>query len=401
MSPGSGGERPRVALFSELPTPYRWPIFERLLERDDLDLRVFFCAETESDRSWKFDFRPDHRVRFLPVRTFTFGGRRTVHYHLNPTVLRELRRGRFDAVVLPGYAMSASQLGALYCRATGTPYVMFSETTHLDRRPGPLRLLKQLLVRPLISGARAWLATGILSRRYLVSYGAREDSVFFLPNTPDTAALSEEAGRRRPERDLLRAKLGAGPDPVVLFVARLIGVKRCDLLLDAARTLRERGRAFHLWIAGDGPERGVLERTASEYGLPEVRFLGNVDTSELPGLYAAADMFVLPSDHEPWGAVVCEAAACALPLVLSDRVGAAPDTVTDGENGFCFASGDPNALAGALERLLEDPEQRMRMGARSAERMKRYAHEHLVRQFLEALDRALESGGKTCRPAAS
>jgi glycosyltransferase involved in cell wall biosynthesis len=399
MSPGNQGERPRVALFSELPTPYRWPVFERLLERDDLDLRVFFCAETESDRSWKFDFRPDHRVRFLPVRTFTFTGRRTVHYHLNPTALRELHGGGFDAVFLPGYAMSASQLGAIYCRLTGTPYVMFSETTHLDRRPGPLRLLKQLLVRPLISGADAWLATGVLSRRYLVSYGAQEDSVFFFPNTPDTAALSAEAMRRRPERDLLRAKLGAGAGPVVLFVARLIGVKRCDLLLKAARVLAVRGVGTQLWIAGDGPERDLLERTAHENGLPNVRFLGNVDSAELPGVYAAADVFVLPSDHEPWGAVVCEAAACALPLVLSDRVGAAPDTVTDGENGYCFAAGDPMALAEALERLLEDPEQRLRMGARSMERAKGFAHEHLVRQFLLALDRALESGGKTCRPA--
>ncbi len=70
MSSGSVRTRPRVALLSELPTPYRWPIFARLLDREDLDLRIFFCAETESDRSWEFDFHPDRRVRFLPVRTF-------------------------------------------------------------------------------------------------------------------------------------------------------------------------------------------------------------------------------------------------------------------------------------------------------------------------------------------
>ncbi len=399
----AGGEdgRPRVALLSELPTPYRWPIFKRLLKRDDLDLRIFFCAESESDRSWKFDFRPDDRVRFLPVRTFTWKGRRTIHYHLNPTIIRELRQGRFDVVVLPGYAMSASQLGALYCRLSGTPYVMFSETTQLDRRPGPVRLVKQFLVRPLIAGAKAWLATGHLSRRYLVSYGAREDAVFFFPNTPDVAALSAQAEKQRPNRNQVRAELGAGTAPVIFFVARLIGVKRCDLLLDAARRLKERGISFHLWMAGDGPERSTLERSARENGLSEVRFLGNVESSRLPGLYAAADVFVLPSDHEPWGAVVCEAAACGLPLVLSDRVGAAPDTVADGESGFCFPSGDAVALAGALERLLEDPERRKRMGVRSAELVSGYTHENLVRQFILALDRALESGGKTCRPVVS
>jgi glycosyltransferase involved in cell wall biosynthesis len=390
-----------VALLSELPTPYRWPIFARLLRREDLDLRVFFCARTECDRSWKFDFQPDRRVRFLPVRTLTISGRRTVHYHLNPTILRELRRGAFDAVVLPGYAMSASQLAALYCRLTGTPYVMFSETTQLDRRPGPVRLLKRILVRPLISGAGAWLATGILSRRYLVSYGALESGIFLFPNTPDVAALAAEAERCRPQRGRLRAELGAGSAPVILFVARLIGVKRCDLLISAARLLRERGAAFQVWIAGDGPERCSLERRAAAGGLGDTRFLGNVDSAKLPGLYAAADVFVLPSDHEPWGAVVCEAAACGLPLVLSDRVGAAPDIVASGENGFCFPSGDAVALADALERLLVDPELRKTMGARSAERVARDTHADLERRFLLALDRALELGGKACRPVAS
>lgn len=401
MNPESRPRRPRIALLSELPTPYRWPIFARLLEREDLDLRVFFCARTESDRSWKFDFNPDKRVKFLPVRTFSVTGRRTVHYHFNPTILRELSRGRFDAVVLPGYAMSASQLGAIFCRVTRTPYVMFSETTHLDRRPGPLRLLKRLLVGPLISGAEAWLATGLLSREYLVSYGAREDGVFFFPNTPDVASLSAQAARLRPERDERRAELGAGDAPVILFVARLIGVKRCDLLLKAARLLSERGIAFRVWIAGDGPERAALEESAVRLGLAGTRFLGNVDSGELPALYAAADVFVLPSDHEPWGAVVCEAAACGLPLVLSDRVGAAPDLVVDKESGFTFPSGDEVALADALEQLLVDPELRKTMGAQSALHVSVNTHENLEGRFLMALDRALNAGGKTCRAVVS
>ncbi len=324
-----------------------------------------------------------------------------MHYHFNPTILRELSRGGFDAVVLPGYAMSASQFSALYCRVTRTPYVMFSETTHLDRRPGPVRLLKRLLVGPLISGAKAWLATGLLSRRYLVSYGAREDGVFFFPNTPDVAALGTEATRRRPERNRRRAELGAGDAPVILFVGRLIGVKRCDLLLMAAARLREQGRKFHVWIAGDGPERAALEESAVRLGLGETRFLGNIRSGELPAFYTAADVFVLPSDHEPWGAVVCEAAACGLPLVLSDRVGSAPDAVVDGQNGFCFPSGDHVALADALERLLADPGLRNRMGAESAVRVGVNTHENLEGRFLMALDLALKAGGKTCRPVVS
>ena len=65
-------------------------------------------------------------------------------------------------------------------------------------------------------------------------------------------------------------------------------------------------------------------------------------------LYACADVFCLPSRHEPWGVVVNEAAACGLPLVVTDRVGAGADLVRAGENGTVVAAEDPRALAEAL-----------------------------------------------------
>jgi glycosyltransferase involved in cell wall biosynthesis len=166
-------------------------------------------------------------------------------------------------------------------------------------------------------------------------------------------------------------------------------VKRCDLLLCAAARLAARGLAFDLLIAGDGPERKPLEKQARTLGLDRVRFLGSLPTNKLPELYAAADIFVLPSDHEPWGAVTCEAAACRLPLVLSDRVGAAPDVLEDGVSGHLFPAGDEEALAGALERLLEDPAKRRRMGAMSALRVRDFTHGVSERRFMDALHRAL------------
>ena len=78
-------------------------------------------------------------------------------------------------------------------------------------------------------------------------------------------------------------------------------------------------------------------------------------------------MFALLSEREPWGVVVNEAAACGLPLVLSDRVGAAPDLLRDGENGCLVPYADVDAAAAALSRLAADPDGRRRAGARSRE----------------------------------
>lgn len=374
----------RVGLFSELPTPYRWPIFERLLARPELDLRVFYCAKSERDRDWRFDFRPDSRVRFLPVRTLSLEGKRTIHYHVNPTVFRVLREQRFDVVVFPGYAMFASHAGETWCRWTGTPYVIFSETTPLDRRGAARRLLKRLAIRPLVAGASAWLATGKLSASYLTSYGARPEGVFPFPNTPDLAFFRDGAAAAAPGREALRARLGAADRPAVLFVGRLIGVKRCDVLIRAVARLRREGREAALWIAGDGADRPMLEALVRREGLDSGHFLGSVATAELPALYGAADVFVLPSDHEPWGAVVGEAMASGLPVVASDRVGAAPDLVTEA-NGTVFPAGDEAALAAGLGSLLSDRARLRRMGARSAERIRAYGPEACVGGFLAAV----------------
>ena len=78
---------------------------------------------------------------------------------------------------------------------------------------------------------------------------------------------------------------------------------------------------------------------------------GDVDWERIVELYVAADVFALLSEREPWAVVVNEAAACGLPLVLSDRVGAAHDLLRDGENGVLVAAGDVGGAAAALREL--------------------------------------------------
>ncbi len=101
----------------------------------------------------------------------------------------------------------------------------------------------------------------------------------------------------------------------------------------------------------------------------------------------AADVFALLSRHEPWGVVVNEAAASGLPLLLSDRVGAAPDLLRDGENGFLVPVDDAPAAAEAL-RKLGDAELRRRLGARSAEIARDWGYGPSIENFVAAVREA-------------
>jgi len=100
-------------------------------------------------------------------------------------------------------------------------------------------------------------------------------------------------------------------------------------------------------------------------------------------------VFALLSEREPWAVVVNEAAACGLPLVLSDRVGAAHDLLRDRENGFLVGAGDVDAASTALRRLAADPTLRHAYGARSRELAQDWGYGPSVAGFLAAVREAV------------
>jgi glycosyltransferase involved in cell wall biosynthesis len=110
-----------------------------------------------------------------------------------------------------------------------------------------------------------------------------------------------------------------------------------------------------------------------------------VNQAELPQYYALADVFVLPSENEPWGLVINEVMASGVPVVASGSIGACADLVVEGITGFTYPHGDVAKLAAALAPLLKDGALRTRMGAAARERMRDWSYETCATGILEAL----------------
>jgi glycosyltransferase involved in cell wall biosynthesis len=144
---------------------------------------------------------------------------------------------------------------------------------------------------------------------------------------------------------------------------------------------------------GEGPERARLRHLADELGVRLV-LTGDRPWERIVEAYVAADVFALLSEREPWAVVVNEAAACGLPLVLSDRVGAAHDLLEDGENGALVAAGDVAGAAAALRSLANDPAERRRMGTRSRELVQGWGYGPSVDGFLAAIRAAANHSGR-------
>jgi glycosyltransferase involved in cell wall biosynthesis len=133
----------------------------------------------------------------------------------------------------------------------------------------------------------------------------------------------------------------------------------------------EDARRPYLLFVGDGQLRGELETAAGTLNGKDIRFLGFRNQSELPAFYDLCDVFVLPSHFEPWGLVINEVMNAGKSVIVSDCVGAAPDLVDPGGNGWVFEHGDVAALAGCLRQAITGAEL-ARMGRRSLEIVSRW-----------------------------
>jgi len=176
---------------------------------------------------------------------------------------------------------------------------------------------------------------------------------------------------------------------VFLYSAKLLPRKDPLTLLRAYERMRRRDRAVIVFM-GEGLLREELERYAREHDLTDgVRFIGFINQREIPKHYAMSDAFVLPSVYEPRGAVINEAMACGLPVVVTDHCGSLGDIVQENDNAFVYAAGDADALAQHLDTLTGDDAMRARMAQRSREIISNWDFRRGVagvRQMLEWLD---------------
>lgn len=215
-------------------------------------------------------------------------------------------------------------------------------------------------------------------RRHIVEQGWPAERAHYLPNFVDATRMP--AIRRG---DLQTA----GDTFTLLALGRLHRNKGFDTLL---RALVDLPRSM-LWLAGAGPEEGALKALARELGVEKrVRFLGWRD--DVAALFAACDLFVCSSRHEPLGNMVIEAWAQDRAVVAAAAAGPAA-LVRDGENGLVVPVDDPSALSAAIRRCMNEPELRRRLA--QAGRMSyeaSYTEAAVVAQYRAFFDRIAGSG---------
>jgi glycosyltransferase involved in cell wall biosynthesis len=219
----------------------------------------------------------------------------------------------------------------------------------------------RLGLRWTVRSARAQVAVSQAVRETVERAAGPLSGPVVIPNAVDV-----ERFVTLPPRAAAREAFGLPPGaPVVGFAGRLTPVKGPQVLVEAAPLLLREAPEARIVIAGEGPLRPALEDAARAAGLAErVRFPGAVPDVRV--VMAAADVWAVPSLEEGGGIVALEAMAAGLPLVASD-VGGQRETVEPGLTGIRVPPGEPEALARALARLLDDGDLARRLGTAARE----------------------------------
>lgn len=172
-----------------------------------------------------------------------------------------------------------------------------------------------------------------------------------IPNAVDTRAFSAPVSEEKKQE--LKATFNKSLGDIFLFTASRLVLSRG--VEDVIRALPHLPLEVKFLIAGDGQDREKLEQIAKEAGVEgRVIFAGHVDHKELPALLQISDVFVRPSIIEGFGNSFVEAFAAGIPVVATP-VGGIPDFLTDSETGVFCRVRDPQSVAEAVRRYLDDP----------------------------------------------
>ena len=373
------------------------PVLRHLAQDPRLDIQVAYCSMKGSDPTYDPEFAATVKWDVPLLEGYEWialpnqgSGSDSFFGLCNFALWKLIASSQFDAVIcLTGYIRASFWLAFLASKFSKTAFLFGTDANSLvprDTRPWKITA-KRLLWPRLYSLADQVVVPSTAAYRLMQTLGIPEERVTLTPYAVDndwwrTQSDLVDRGAVRRSWDI------SASSPIVLFCAKLQPWKRPFDLLRAFAIANITDA--HLVFVGEGPLRRGLEAEAVSLGIgSQVRFLGFVNQSQLPSVYAASDLMVLPSEFEPFAVVVNEASCCGCAVIASDRVGAAQDLIAPVNPSFIYPCGNVDALAQLLKDVLAGSIEFSKYGRAARRRMETWSIRENVSGTVEAIRRAV------------
>lgn len=305
-------------------------------------------------------------------------------------IITQIINSKATIVVIPGYADIAYWFALLSAKLMGKKCIISFDSTESDRpRRVILEVLKKMFVRCFDMG----FCYGSMSNKYLSKLGMAQKRIIVRCQATDHVTIKSIHQEAYSGRSNTIRQHGFSRHNFV-YVGRLSREKNIKTLLFAFAELKKRVSESKDWgmlIVGTGPDAEELASVISENNIMGVHMLGGMSWKEVPKFLALSDVLVLPSYSEPWGLVVNEAMCCGMPVIVSNKCGAAHDIVVNGQNGFIFDPSDQADLADKMSYFILNSDRIADMGSCSMEIIADYTPLHAAEQMTNGILKLLYS----------
>jgi glycosyltransferase involved in cell wall biosynthesis len=330
----------KVLVLTDCPSPYQVELFNEIESQGDCSLEVAYLRSRDPSRQWKAT-----EIRHAAIELDGPGDE----------VTRARESARAADLVVFNYYRHANAERLIGERAQlRTPWCFWGERPGFHQPAWAGRLLRKWKLSKLhASPVPIWGIGKFAVDEYRREFGARR-AYFNLPYFSDLKRFTNSGRREHSERTFL-------------FSGSLIHRKGVDLLAAAFVEVAREFSWVRLQVIGDGELRELLEHALRPVR-ERVEYVGFREWDELPEAYASADVLCVPSRYDGWGLVVPEGLASGLPVIATDRMGAALEFVETGRNGWLIPAGDQSVLVKAMREAAVLP-------ASELDQLGRYARE--------------------------
>ena len=378
----------RLAIVCTHPIQYYVPWFRYLVSNTALDLKVFYLWDfgvTNSfdpgfnqELSWDQPLLEGYEYRFVQ-NTSSNPGTSSFSGITNPTLISEIEAFAPECIITFGYNYKSLLQLLFSSKLRSIPKMLRGDSHRLVVQSGLGESLRKNLIKIAFKRFAAFLAVGRANADYYRFHGISDQNIFHTPHAIDLQHFVSSDGIEVKKRHGLPLT-----HKIVLFVGKF-EEKKQPLELLAAFKQADPKDATLLFVGGGKFEQQLRHESSHT---DNIRVLPFHNQSEMPGLYSAADLLVLPSygKYETWGMAVHEAMATGVPALVSSHVGCGQDLVIEGSTGSIFRAGDYNDLQDKLSYLLSDGARLSKMGAEAKKRItERYSYQNSTEGLLKAL----------------
>jgi len=376
----------RLAIITSHPIQYNAPLFKMLAVNGFICIKVFYTwgrggIENKADPGfgkiiqWDIPLLEGYDHCFADNKSTNPG---THHFKgiINPNLIKEIEAWQPDAILIFGWCFQ-SHLKCIRHFHDKIPVLFRGDSTLLDETGGLKQLMRRLFLKWVYRHIDIAFFAGENNRQYFIAHGLKEEQLIYAPHAIDNDRFTEPADEYEKQAAEIKRNAGIEADNLVLLFAGKLEQKKNPLFL--VRLLNQiPDKRLKVLFVGSGAMLPELQSAAKADN--RNRIIGFQNQQQMPAIYRAADLFILPSagPGETWGLAINEAMACGKAVAASNKAGGAIDLIEDGVNGLILDINQIDSLQKLIRSALDNKTQLVGMGIQSKLKIQAFSFRHIA-----------------------